>query len=316
MAKYIFDSNVYEDFLPQLNNGYLDVNYEVIDDVKADGRVVRTLKYLNNNRPVLIAFGRSGNDYPKQSSLLKAVYVDVKSNITTMHDMFARCANINYINTRNWDTSNVTDMYCLFTNCRSLPSIEVSHFDVRKVEDMWSLFGYCHSLKTIDVSTWETSSVTCLHNMFVECRLLEHIDLSNFNTSQVTNVANMFSSCTALQSVNIDNWDLSNITNSSNMFIRSMNLESISVNNCTIATMHKVIANLSDRNKTTAGKLYSLVNNIDYSLLSKTTLDNNNWKLVIRGGNIKAVHIPNELFQSLGLGNVMVKHVHVGERFL
>ena len=63
------------------------------------------------------------------------------------------------------------------------------------------------------------------------------------------------------------------------------------------------------------GKLY-ILNNKEHDLIDKATLDAKNWKAVIYGGNIKAVHIPEGLFKSLGLGNVLLKHIHIGERFL
>jgi hypothetical protein len=86
------------------------------------------------------------------------------------------------------------------------------------------------------------------------------------------------------------------------------------MSNCSSNNINIIISELPEKpNK--YGKLY-ILNNKEHDLIDKATLDAKNWKAVIYGGNIKAVHIPEGMFNSLGLGNVLLKHIHIGERFL
>ena len=315
MAKYIFDSNAYENFLP-ITPSYLQSNYEVIDDVKADGRVVRTLKYRTDKRPTRIVFGDSSSVFAERGilSLLDVLYVDIKENITDMNNIFAKAENVTRINTRNWDTSNVTTLYCAFYVCKSLKQLEVGHFKTDNVSNMTYVFNNNKVLESVDVTNWNTSNVTSMCGLFAGSSFKE-LNLSNWDTSKVTNMDEFFAGCINLSSLNISNFVINESTNIDYLFGATNNLEKIDARFCSTDTINKLISTLPDKSNGKYGKIY-IINNNEHELINKNGLDNKNWKAVIRGGNIKAVHIPNELFQSLGLGNVMVKHVHIGERFL
>jgi len=87
------------------------------------------------------------------------------------------------------------------------------------------------------------------------------------------------------------------------------------MSNCKTEDINTIIGQLRKHDDGIIRKLY-ILNNKEHDLIDKATLDTKNWKAVIYGGNIKAVHIPEGIFNSLGLGNVLLKHIHIGERFL
>jgi surface protein len=317
MAKYIFNSNEFENLLPRTPN-YTQSNYEIIDDVKADGRVVRTLKYRNNLRPTHIRFGesRAESDIVKMSSLKNVIYLDIKDNITSMDNLLANARSLIRVNTRNWDTSNVTDMYCAFFHCYELKEIDVCDWDVRKVEKMQYLFHKCYSITQLDLQNWHTNSVKEMHNMFCDCNNLVDLDLSSFNTSKVINMSGLFINCRNLKSLNLNGFDMNKLENLDfSLFGGCASLNMIEVNNCDTDTINKIVSKLPSRDGEVFGKLYA-IRGVDHAGLQRPS-DIVNWKVVIRGGNIKAVHIPEELLNTIGLGNnVLLRHIHIGERFL
>ena len=317
MAKYIFNSNEFENFLPMTPN-YTKSNYEIIDDVKADGRVIRTLKYRNNLRPTHIRFGESHaeSNLVKMRSLKNVIYLDIKDNITSMDNLLANARSLIRVNTRNWDTSNITDMYCAFFHCQELKEIDVCDWDVRKVEKMQFLFHNCRSITQLDLQNWHTNSVKTMHNMFCECNNLVDLDLSSFNTSKVINMDVLFLNCYNLKSLNLNGFDMNKLENSgSKLFGGCTSLDMIEVNNCDIDTINKIVSKLPSRDGKVFGKLYA-IRGVEHSGINRPS-DNVNWRVVIRGGNIKSVHIPEELLNTIGLGNnVLLRHIHIGERFL
>ena len=317
MAKYIFNSNEFENFLPATPN-YAKSNYEIIDDVKADGRVIRTLKYRNNLRPTHIRFGESSaeSNLVKMRSLKNVIYLDIKDNITSMDNLLANARSLIRVNTRNWDTSNITDMYCAFFHCQELKEIDVCDWDVRKVEKMQFLFHNCRSITQLDLQNWYTDSVKTMHNMFCECNNLVDLDLSSFNTSKVINMSALFLNCYNLKSLNLNGFDMNKLENSgSNLFGGCTSLNMIEVNNCDNDTINKIVSRLPSRDGKVFGKLYA-IKGVEHSGINRPG-NNVNWRVVIRGGNIKAVHIPEELLNTISLGNnVLLRHIHIGERFL
>jgi len=317
MVKYIFDSNVYENFLP-ITPSYPQSNYEVIDDVKADGRVVRTLKYKSDKRPTRIVFGDSSSAFTESGilSLLDVLYVDIKENISSMNNIFAKAENVTRINTRNWDTSNVITLYCAFYSCKSLKHLEVGHFKTDNVTDMTFVFYNNKVLESVDVTNWNTSNVTAMYGLFGGSPFKE-LDLSNWDFSKATNVSALFMNCEALETLNISNCNINPNLTIEHMFGGADKLSLVNVNNCSADVINLLLSKVPNRTNKDSIKFYALHNTKEHASLDKTTADARNIKIVIRGGNIKAIHLPDELFQSLGLGNnIRVKHVHIGERFL
>jgi surface protein len=318
MVKYIFDSNVYENFLP-ITPSYPQSNYEVIDDVKADGRVVRTLKYRTDKRPTRIVFGDSSSAFAESGilSLLDVLYVDIKENISSMNNIFAKAENVTRINTRNWDTSNVIDLYCAFYFCASLKHLEVGHFKTKNVTDMTFTFYNNKVLESVDVTNWNTSKVTAMYGLFAGSPLFKELDLSNWDFSKATNVNALFMGCEALETLNISNCNINPNLTIAYMFGGADKLSLVNVNNCSADVINLLLSLAPNRTNKDSIKFYALHNTKEHASLDKTTADARNLKVVIRGGNIKTIHLPDELFQSLGLGNnLRVKHVHIGERFL
>jgi surface protein len=317
LAKYIFDSNVYDNLLPRGGSSML---CDIIDDVKSDGRIVRTVKYKNSSYIVKwIGFGVSsgGTDITAQESLLSVLYMDVNSNVDSLNNAFASCKNLKYINTRNWNTCNVTDMYCAFYLCNNLPYLNVSNFNTENVRRFDNTFMGCYNMVLEGYENLDTSNATTIEGMFGGCgrHTMKEFNLSNYDMSKVVDADKLFYGCTKVEAINLDNFILNNDTSKTTIFKECHELIRISSNNCSTETINNIISELPDRTGKEYGKIY-IINHNEIELINRDVLEAKNWKAVIRGGNIKAVHIPNELFQSLGLGNVMVKHVHIGERFL
>ena len=319
LAKYIFDNTVNENFLPSFNTEYLHVNYKVIDDVKADGRVVRTLKYANDKRPTWIYFGHGGDDAVHkrgQQCLLSMLYLDINTNIMSMLTTFGSCYNLKYVNTRNWNTSNVEDFSSAFLRCRSLTSLDASNFNTSKATRMNNMFNRCNNLTSLDVSNWNTGKLTDARYLFGYCEALTELDLHTWNVISLTDISRMFFNCINLESLDISNFNMENLITAENALYYTLKLKTINVSNCSTEFINRImVASLHSRVNDSYGKLY-ILNNKEHDLIDKATLDAKNWKAVIYGGNIKAVHIPEGMFNSLGLGNVLLKHIHIGERFL
>jgi surface protein len=354
IAEYKFDKSIYANLIPEFNAEF--TNYEIVDEyldtedivatsmetmllmdynAEPDEYGILTTEYevenvntfsaenivtrsiYSSELPTMMRFGNSDSGNTgmpaKYKSIINVLYINTKNLLNYML-MFNGCANLRSVPkiSINNKINAVNHMFC---NCRSLTSIDVSGFDTSKVTDMRYMFDNCQSLTTIDVSNFDTSNVTNMNHMFNNCNNLTSIDVSNFDTSNVTDMSYMFSDSQNLTSLDISNLDMTNVFVDTNMFNRNYKLSNINVSNCSTNTVNKIIEKLHSRVDTVYGKLY-ILNNKEHDLIDKATLDAKNWKAVIYGGNIKAVHIPEGMFNSLGLGNVLLKHIHIGERFL
>jgi surface protein len=153
-----------------------------------------------------------------------------------------------------------------------------------------------------------------MYAMFWECNSLTSLDVSNFVVNKATNMTYMFYYCANLETLDISNFVCDDIGDIHHILTGCEKLRILNMTNCDAITINNVMRYLPVKlNK--YGKLY-ILNNKEHDLIDKAALDTINWKAVIYGGNIKAVHIPEGIFNSLGLGNVLLKHIHIGERFL
>ena len=84
IAKYKFDQNKYQGFIPTFNNEFMD--YTATDEKDADGYIIRTIK--SNSLPTQIKFDCYGN-----ASLLN-VYECNTSQCTDMSNMFNGCLSL------------------------------------------------------------------------------------------------------------------------------------------------------------------------------------------------------------------------------
>ena len=195
IAKYKFNQNIHENFLPVFNDGF---TYTITDSIDTDGFTIRTIE--SDSLPTLIKFGDSSSAYENIGilSLLKIDYVNIHNGIKTLYNFLANARNLISVNTNGWDTSNITDMYCTFYNCLSLTSLNVSNFDTGQVTNMYCMFYNCSSLTSLDVSNFNTSRVINIDFMFRDCSELTSLDVSNFNLDNSLNIANMLKYCSKL----------------------------------------------------------------------------------------------------------------------
>lgn len=122
------------------------------------------------------------------------------------------------INSATFKTSEVTTMNQMFYKCADLKSFDFSGFNTEKVNNMQSMFSYCSSLTSLDLSSFSTGGVTNMYSMFRSCSLLTTLDVSGFDTSGVINMNRMFSSCSSLTTLDISNFDTHNVTDMTKMF--------------------------------------------------------------------------------------------------
>ena len=230
VAKYKFNQNVYENFIPTFNSGFTD--YTVTDEIDTDGFTIRTIE--SDDLPMLIKFGKistmDGNPTNQTLCLLKVIDINTE-NVTDMRYMFRLCKNVVYICTDKFNTSKTSNMCGVFQNCSSLTSLDVSNFNTSKTTLMHEMFQGCSSLISLDVSNFNTSQVTNMYRMFRDCSSLTSLDVSNFNTSQVTNMSDIFNSCSSLTSLDVSNFDTSEVTNMGGMFYGCSSLTSLDVSN-------------------------------------------------------------------------------------
>jgi len=176
------------------------------------------------------------------------------SSVTSMHEMFGGCKELEALDLSTFDTSKVEDMRYIFSGCKKLPSLNLSNFDTSsvkmmghmfrecssiesivfgnkfntsKVHDMTFMFAGCTSSTSLDLSRFDTSSVTSMSDMFMGCTSLTSLDLSNFDTSLVVGMSGMFQGCSALESITLGNkFNTSKVDNMYNMFSGCASLES------------------------------------------------------------------------------------------
>lgn len=137
---------------------------------------------------------------------------------------------LEYIETKDFDTSSVTDMSCMFADCY-LETLDLSNFKTENVTNMSSMFERCSSLKTIDLKSFDSSNVTDMSSMFRDCNNLKTLDLSNFNTENITNMSSMFQCCDNLETLDLSSFDTSNVTNMRSMFRSCQNFKTLDLKN-------------------------------------------------------------------------------------
>lgn len=105
-----------------------------------------------------------------------------------------------------WNTSQVTSMVNLFNRCAYLTEIDVSSFDTSNVTNMSAMFRNYGGdllptkLKIIKgIENLNTSKVTNMAYMFQGQSVLESLDLSKWDMSNITDCGAMFSNCTSLK---------------------------------------------------------------------------------------------------------------------
>jgi surface protein len=177
VAKYKFNQNTYESFIPEFNSEFN--NYTITDEIDTDGYTIRTIE--SNNLPTLMQFGNN-----------------VSTNKTKSLLSILKC-----------NTENITSMRYMFSRCEKLTSLDLSNFNTSKVTDMGHMFFGCSKLTSLDLSSFNTSRVTDMGHMFNGCSKLTSLDLSNFDTGKVTNMDSIFGGWTSDQTVYISSkWTL------------------------------------------------------------------------------------------------------------
>ena len=212
IAKYVFDSSIHNNCIPEFNTEF--EGYFIEDEVvEGNNEVTRTIESCDS-LPTLMRFGRvwvegETSTDNRTDSLLEVLDMNT-SGLTSCYGMFRYCISLTSI-TCEWDTSKVTYMQSMFEVCQSLTSLDVSNFNTSNVITMGYVFNGCNKLTTLDVSNWVTSKVANMNSMFFNCTKLTSLDVSNFNTSNVTNTTNMFYNTPLLTDIGVLYMDKSSL---------------------------------------------------------------------------------------------------------
>ena len=98
-----------------------------------------------------------------------------------MYGLFQSCAELNYLDLSNFDTSSVYNMKQMFNGCKLLKKIKgINLFKTNKVTSMNEMFQLCTELESLDLSNFNTANVSNMENMFYECNKLKYLNLLNF----------------------------------------------------------------------------------------------------------------------------------------
>lgn len=158
-------------------------------------------------------------------------YIETKdfdtSGVTDMSSMFTCCSRLINLDLSNFNTENVTDMRGLFCGCSSLENLNIKKFNTQNVTTMEEMFNNCGAI-TIDVSSFNTAKVKNMNGMFAHCSF-SSIDLRNFKTSNVTEMRFMFGHCHNLKVLDLSNFDTSNVIDMSVMFCECTQLQKINM---------------------------------------------------------------------------------------
>ena len=260
IAEYTFDNSVGDTVLYITPTTIVGVNEDVVN-----GNITTRTVYIDDSTmPTELRFGQGGSGY--NHSLLTVEYLNIDTNITKLDMCFYRCADLQRVNTSNWNTSNVTNFARFCDECNSLVEIDVSHFNVSKANgsfykmftgvkaevldvSKWNvdttdgslsgMFQSCPNVKKLDLSNWKvkivhtTGTDTSIANMFNGCSSLKYLDLSGFDFSEMNaSMTYMFKDCSSLRGIKgIENFDVSKVTNFSFMFQNCSSLTKLNLRN-------------------------------------------------------------------------------------
>ena len=129
IAKYKFDKSIYENLIPEINEGY--TGYTISDEIDSENsnHVIRTIEC--DSLPTLMRFGSNvGQDSDYQSdnrveSLLEIIALNT-DNLTSCIRMFKFCKNLKKVSC-DINTRNITTLHDMFANCYKLASLDVSN---------------------------------------------------------------------------------------------------------------------------------------------------------------------------------------------
>ena len=284
VAYYKFDSELYENYLPEFNE---DFEYDIFDYVDISDNITYRFIETNNIFPTIIEFGGHNNKYQesKHLSLLNIYDFNGRALIDTK-GMFANLKNVIKIKGKNIDAN---DMYQMFYHCNKVKSIEINNFITNRVENMTSLFCGCEQLQNLNdvIKSFDTSKVTKMFEAFGGCSQVTDLDLSHFDVSKLSGsgLQSTFSECINLNTLNLTGWTSPSVTSLYCTFYNCKNLTSLDLSDWNISnvtTMRDMFKNCSSLTSITFGSNWdtSKVTNIRglfYNCNSLTSLDVSNW---------------------------------------
>ena len=127
----------------------------------------------------------------------------VVSNVTNMHDMFAKASSFNQ-DISKWNLSKVTNMYGMFREASSFNQ-DIGSWNVSNVTHMDMMFRKTDSFNQ-DISKWDVSSVKGMESMF-ENAVSFNQNIESWDVSSVINMRSMFD-YSSLFSQDIGKWPI------------------------------------------------------------------------------------------------------------
>ena len=134
--------------------------------------------------------------YQFDSTGIKTVVYYLKSNFSTMQNMFRNCVTMTTINLQNCNTTNVTNMRALFHSCTELINIIFNDkWKTNNVLDFGYMFYNCINLTSNVLEPFlvffNTKKGTTLDSMFNNCQKVQSLRFDKFPNFKIPNVVNM-----------------------------------------------------------------------------------------------------------------------------
>ena len=107
------------------------------------------------------------------------------SEVTTMHNMFHSCEQLESINLTNFDTRQVANLSGMFDRCSKITELDLSNFYTYNVTDMPGMFANCGNLVQVAVSSgWTVENVDNSEDMFAECKKIRGGEGTAYNPNR------------------------------------------------------------------------------------------------------------------------------------
>jgi surface protein len=276
IATYKYDNTIYEDYVPEFNEGY---QYRVIDKIDAN---ITTRQIIGVGLPTLMRFGAyytyeelNGNECSataRELCLKEVTFADTR-DVTDATNMF--CFNSNLTSLPAIVIKECPSLYAMFYKCTSLTNIDASNFNVSKTTDMENFVCHCSNLTSINIEGWNTSNVVNMYNMFAYSEnLAEIIGLENLNIEKVKTMISIFDGCHSIKNLDLSNWNVENATTILRIFRNCNTLETLDLSNWHLVNCKNYSQALQGCDLLTNVIMkygdYNTVNNIIEQLPSKT----------------------------------------------
>ena len=255
IAQYTYDTNVYENCLPEFNAEFTEDKYTVSDDIN---EVIIDVTYEDG---ALWNNGEEENEQPYAKLAVRSKFIPVRPGLklTTYedkdlqrivhHNWFWYDKDKKFISknestsqtvvvpanaafVRIWRNEADNELYVRYLQYKLVTRTIMSNDETLPTQIAFgsgSVQDKTLCLQNIYVVN--TNELTNMNHMFLHCQNLRTLNVSYFNTSKATTMSYMFAVCNKLTELDLSSFDTSNVTNMYQMFSNCNNLTSLDLSN-------------------------------------------------------------------------------------